>query len=83
MPRLYGTAKDWPPVEDGGKQAWTRATEQLFETGERLAKELEDFDDRRLTEIVPGRDYDYYHLFHGIVQHSLYHGGQIAMLKRA
>jgi hypothetical protein len=27
--------------------------------------------------------YDFYYLFHGIVQHSLYHGGQIAMLKKA
>ena len=45
--------------------------------------QLEKFDDAKLQAIVPGRPYDFYHLFHGIVQHSLYHGGQIAMLKKA
>ena len=39
--------------------------------------------DARLQDTVPGRQYDFYYLFHGIVQHSLYHGGQIAMLKKA
>jgi hypothetical protein len=83
MPRLYGTEKDWPPVEDGSASAWARAREHLLESGERLARAIEGFDDERLKEIVPGRDYDFYYLFHGVVQHSLYHGGQIAMLKRA
>ncbi len=49
----------------------------------RLAGAIEGFADARLEEVVPGREYDFYYLFHGIVQHSLYHGGQIAMLKRA
>ena len=44
---------------------------------------IEKFGDERLQETVPGRKYDYYYLFHGIVQHSLYHGGQIALLKKA
>ena len=47
------------------------------------ALSIEGFGDSRLKDIVPGRQYDFYFLFHGIVQHSLYHGGQIAMLKRA
>jgi len=48
-----------------------------------LAAAIEDFDDAKLQDTVPGRQYDFYYLFHGIVQHSLYHGGQIAMLKKA
>jgi hypothetical protein len=62
--------------------AWTEATGHLFQTGERLALAIESFGDTRLEDIVPGRRYDFYHLLHGVVQHSLYHGGQIAMLKR-
>ena len=83
MPRLYGTEKDWPSVEDRSLSAWTQTIEHLLATGERLAEAIGRFDDARLKDIVPGRDYDFYYLFHGIVQHSLYHGGQIAMLKRA
>jgi uncharacterized damage-inducible protein DinB len=83
MPKLYGTEKDWDKAADGDAAAWTRATENLFQTCEQLAKAIEGFDDSRLKDIVPGRQYDFYYLFHGIVQHSLYHGGQIAMLRRA
>jgi hypothetical protein len=83
LPRLYGTEKDWPFVTDESAAAWDRARAHLVESGERLAVAIEGFEDARLQEIVPGRDYDFYYLFHGVVQHSLYHGGQIAMLKRA
>jgi hypothetical protein len=39
--------------------------------------------DSRLTERVPGKDYDIYFMLHGAVQHALYHAGQIALLKKA
>jgi hypothetical protein len=83
MPKLYGTEKDWPRVADSSAAAWTDANDHLFQSAEQLAKAIEGFADARLKDTVPGREYDFYYLFHGIVQHSLYHGGQIAMLKRA
>ena len=83
MPKLYGTEADWPTVSDDSAAAWIAARNRLFENGGRLAAAIEDFDDARLQETVPGRQYDFYYLFHGIVQHSLYHGGQIAVLKKA
>ena len=60
-----------------------QVVERLFENAKRLAQAIEFFTDDRLKEAVPGREYDFYYLFHGIVQHSLYHGGQISMLRRA
>ncbi len=83
MPRLYGTEKDWAQVTASSVEAWHQTTEDLFKTAAQLATAIEGFDDSRLQETVPGREYDFYYLLHGIVQHSLYHGGQIAMLKRA
>jgi DinB superfamily len=83
MPKLYGTEKDWPVVTDDSTSRWKAETANLFANGEKLAVAIEGFADERLKGIVPGREYDFYHLFHGIVQHSLYHGGQIALLKRA
>jgi hypothetical protein len=35
-----------------------------------------------LEKIVPGRDFPWSVVLHGIVHHSLYHSGQIAMLKK-
>lgn len=83
MPKLYGTGKDWTTPFNGSEDEWSGAQEHLFETGEQLARSIDTFDDARLSETVPGRDYDFYFLFHGVVQHSLYHAGQIAILKRS
>jgi hypothetical protein len=82
MPKLYGTERDWPALNDS-TAAWTAAQDRMFQNAEKLAAAIDRFDDAKLQAIVPGRAYDFYFLFHGIVQHSLYHGGQIAMLKKA
>ena len=82
MPKLYGTERDWPALHDSAA-AWTAAQDRMFQNAEKLAAAIDRFDDANLQAIVPGRAYDFYFLFHGIVQHSLYHGGQIAMLKKA
>jgi uncharacterized damage-inducible protein DinB len=82
MPKIVGTAEDWRQVTDASAEAWSNAIKSLFKTKDELAAAMEQFPDRRLTETVPGRKYDFYYLFHGIVQHSLYHAGQIAILKK-
>jgi uncharacterized damage-inducible protein DinB len=82
MPKIVGTPEDWPVVSDANPQAWSNALKQLFEVKDQLAAAIEKFGDARLTETVPGRTYDFYYLFHGITQHSLYHAGQIAVLKK-
>ena len=83
MPKLDEGQADWPGVADADALAWFDAQDRLFNNAEKLAQAIERFDDAKLRDIVPGRQYDFYFLFHGIVQHSLYHGGQIAMLKKA
>ena len=83
MPQLYGTGGDWPALLEDSEAAWIAAQDRLFRNSEKLAEAIERFDDAKLQEIVPGRSYDFYYLFHGIVQHSLYHGGQIAILKKS
>jgi hypothetical protein len=37
----------------------------------------------RLYDPVPGKDYHLLFMLLGTVQHAAYHGGQIALLKRA
>ncbi len=84
MPKIVGTVQDWPQVSDPGAAAWLQATGRMYDTMSQLSRAIEQFGDARPPEIVPGRpQYDYYVLFHGIIQHSLYHAGQIALLKKA
>jgi len=82
MPKLYGTEGDWPSPR-AGDGTWLEAANHLKHNAEQRAQAIEEFGDARLHDVVPGRSYDFYYLFHGLVQHSLYHAGQIALLKRS
>jgi len=75
--------EDWPPIAMPGDGAWRQAVDALTASRARLRRALLAFDESRLGETVPGKDYPFYVMAHGIVQHDLYHGGQIALLKRA
>jgi len=75
--------RDWPPVWEADDVAWKRSLESLAESRARLRKLVESFRDERLDEIVGGENYSRYVLLHGLVQHDLYHAGQIAILKKA
>jgi uncharacterized damage-inducible protein DinB len=75
--------QNWPTIKDAGPAEWKQTVDNTLRAGKELAAEIEGFGDERLGETVPGRNYAFYNLLHGIVQHSIYHGGQIAILKKA
>src|SRR5271156_2076638 len=77
------TELDWPPVWDASDVAWKRSLENLAESRARLRKLVESFRDKQLDEIVARENYSRYVLLPGLVQHGLYHAGQIAILKKA
>ncbi len=68
-----------PTVDE---DAWQAALSDLEASQKRLIKELRRFPDERLQEKVPGRDYSFYFVLHGILHHDIYHTGQIALLKK-
>jgi hypothetical protein len=74
---------DWPPVTDKGEPAWQQVVASFFSSHLKLIEAIKGFGDDRLTSTVPGRSYDFYRLFQGMTQHAVYHGGQIALLKKA
>lgn len=55
---------------------------ELSLSHDELLAELSKKDDDFLTEIVPGTEYNYYTLIHGVIQHDLYHTGQIILLRK-
>jgi hypothetical protein len=44
---------------------------------------MAQLDDSRLAEKAAGKDHSVYTMLHGVIQHDLYHAGQIAILKKA
>jgi hypothetical protein len=73
---------DWPPVTDEGAPAWRRAVDSFFAHHLKLVEQIRAFPDERLEATVPGRTYNFYQLFQSTMQHAVYHGGQIALLKK-
>ena len=70
--------KDWPPVTE----TW-QAPRRLGSTTKALVAAIRAMPDEKLNESAGGAEYNFYFLLHGLVQHNLYHAGQIALLKRA
>ena len=75
--------QDWPPITDTSEAAWKRTLAQLEEGHMRLQKVIAALPESRLAETVQGMGYSVYFMLHGVVQHDLYHAGQIALLKKA
>jgi uncharacterized damage-inducible protein DinB len=78
--------QNFPPIKDTSSAAWSRTLIHLEQTHNELIKSVASFPDSRLRDPVPGKIedyYDFYYMFSGIVQHELYHAGQIALLKKA
>jgi uncharacterized damage-inducible protein DinB len=75
--------EDWPPVRDRSAEAWRAAVERLKQAHRELAADVSKLDDSQLIGRVPGKDHSVLTMIHGIVEHDAYHGGQIALLKKA
>jgi uncharacterized damage-inducible protein DinB len=73
---------DWPAIESPTDAAWQKALQDLRESYQNLRKSVSQLPDESLNEIVPSKRYSIYVLLHGVIQHSLYHAGQIAILKK-
>ena len=73
---------DWPPVKAATPEAWHATVQQLKDNSSTLDILIANFQEESLHEQVPGQEFSYYQLFHGLVQHNLYHAGQIGILKK-
>ena len=75
--------QDWPPVRDTSEAAWKKALADLEHGHLQLRQSVATLNDTQLSDKVPGKNYSRYGMLHGVVQHDLYHAGQIALLKKA
>jgi uncharacterized damage-inducible protein DinB len=73
----------WPTATDTSPAAWLAAKLGFGEARRALRQEVARFPEARLNESVPGREYPFYLLLHGAIDHALYHAGQIEMLMLA
>ena len=90
LARLAGKGRDdLPPEEDwpAGAAAWADLLDELDAAHERLTSAIAELSaepgDDALGKTVVGSPGTVYHLLHGVIQHNLYHAGQMAILKKA
>lgn len=79
--------ENFPHISDTSAAAWENAKAKLMEVHRRLLNVIATTDDSRLDQpIMDSAEIPFssaYVTLHGGVQHSLYHAGQIAILKKA
>jgi len=77
------TPEDWPPADDASDAAWEKAKAALERGHQALVEAISRVPESRLDEpILEGKSTVYVTL-HGVIQHDLYHAGQIGILKKA
>jgi uncharacterized damage-inducible protein DinB len=71
---------DWADVT---KTSWPRALEELERAESRLSDAVARLSTEDLDKPVPGEKRSIYGEIMGVLQHNVYHAGQIAILKKA
>ncbi|MDP2529541.1 MAG: DinB family protein [Candidatus Palauibacterales bacterium] len=75
--------QDWPPVGASDEAAWREVVDELERVHAALVDAAAALRPEDLDRTAPGQTYTIGYMLHGVVQHTLYHLGQIALLKRA
>jgi uncharacterized damage-inducible protein DinB len=72
---------DWRKI-DPSVHSWEKGLEEFKQVHKYIATILEAKDDEFLKEIVNYRKYNFRFLLNGLIQHNIYHIGQIAFLAK-
>ncbi|EAY31089.1 conserved hypothetical protein [Microscilla marina ATCC 23134] len=79
---VLNTTHDWASIQVPTEEAWQKLLSQLAESQQMIVEMLGGWLDDQLNDQVPGKDYTYYTLLHGMIKHDIYHAGQIAMTRK-
>ena len=80
---IYNTSEDWSPSANVSEEDWRAARRKLGEAYSALREAVLSLDDAQLDEpILPEMSTRYVSL-HGAIQHTLYHAGQMALVRKA
>lgn len=75
--------EDFRRMKDVSEAAWQAAVQTLRQNHAELVKAVSALPESRLYDPLTDKDYNILFMLNGAVQHAAYHGGQIALLKRA
>ncbi|MCI0486821.1 MAG: DinB family protein [Blastocatellia bacterium] len=82
-PTQLSEEDDFPTVTDASEEAWRQTLAHLNDSHAKLLSAISNLADEDLNETAAGTDYSIRFMLRGAVRHSVYHAGQIALLRRA
>jgi uncharacterized damage-inducible protein DinB len=78
--------ENWPAIPEVSGKAWMRDIVALSESRQLLVAAVTALTDARLDDSFPGQEpaagESVYVLLHGLVQHTVYHTGQLVLLRK-
>ena len=83
QPATLSDAQNFGHLDSTTEHSWMSAVAILRQNHAQLINLVSALPESRLSERVPGKDYDVRFMLYGALQHAAYHAGQIAILKRA
>jgi uncharacterized damage-inducible protein DinB len=81
-PLEYFEINDWRELDANDPSLWQKGVKELGRIQNELIEVIQQQKDQLLNHFVPGRTYTFRKLLYGILQHDIYHIGQIAYLKK-
>ena len=82
-PAELSAEEDWPAITSHTEEAWRQTLAALEREHTALREAIRQLSDDQLRAKIPGADYSATFMLNGVIQHNLYHAGQIALLKKA
>ncbi len=73
---------DWLPDSDVKSKTLSNFSMELKETQDQIVMLLSMKKEAFLKQRVPDKDYDFRYLIEGLIQHDMYHLGQVALIER-
>jgi uncharacterized damage-inducible protein DinB len=80
QPEQDGDLPDFYLPENHGEENWQATQHRLEHAVQQLADAIRTFPEDKLYELFPGTTHTAAYYFHGVVEHSAYHLGQIVLL---
>ena len=75
--------RNFPAAPQANEANWQRTLDQFRASNQAFREALQKLDPARLDELSAAGKRSFYEEAHGLIEHSVYHAGQIALLARA
>lgn len=73
---------DWREIDPSETSLWQQGLQRFNSLQNELVEVIQQQKDEILSQRVPDKKYDFRKLLYGIVEHDIYHTGQIAYVKK-